>query len=94
MTLADFTYWCPALEQQSSLLVTLPQEIRAPLPVVYLLHGLSDNHAGWQRSTNVERYAERHQVMVVMPDGGRSCPRARNAARAVSRARRWAVTAR
>lgn len=41
-------------------------------PVVYLLHGLSDDHTTWMRRSSIERYAEKYGVAVIMPDGGRS----------------------
>ena len=40
MALAHIHYWSPALNQQSALFATLPDNIEtAPRPVVYLLHG-------------------------------------------------------
>lgn len=72
MALAHIHYWSPALGKQCAMYVTLPDDVREPLPVVYQLHGLSDDHSMWQRRTSIERYAERYRLMVVMPDGGRS----------------------
>ncbi len=40
--------------------------------VLYLLHGLSHDGSAWLRHTLVERYAEAHGLVVVMPSGGRS----------------------
>ena len=37
------------------------------LPVLYLLHGMSDDHTIWQRRTSVERYAADKTVAIVMP---------------------------
>lgn len=42
------------------------------LPVLYLLHGLSDDHTIWTRATSIERYAEEKGLIVVMPAVGRS----------------------
>ena len=42
-----------------------------PYQVLYLLHGLSDNHTIWLRRTGIERYVASLPIMVVMPDGGR-----------------------
>jgi len=36
-------------------------------PVLYLLHGLSGNHTNWVRYSNIERYAEKKGIAVVMP---------------------------
>ena len=41
-------------------------------PVLYLLHGLSDDHTAWMRMTSIERYAEKYGIAVVMPDVNRS----------------------
>ncbi len=41
-------------------------------PVLYLLHGLSDDYTIWQRRTSIERYAAAYDLVIVMPDGGRS----------------------
>ena len=41
-------------------------------PLVYLLHGLSDDHTSWSRFSSVERYADEHGLAVVMPDVARS----------------------
>lgn len=42
---------------------------RQELPVVWLLHGTYGDHTDWVRKTNVERYAARKGVAVVMPSG-------------------------
>lgn len=41
-------------------------------PVIYLLHGLSDDHSAWMRKTSIERYALEHGLAVVMPNVNRS----------------------
>lgn len=45
---------------------------KASLPVLYLLHGLSDDNTNWLRRTLIEVFADENNIMVVMPDGGRS----------------------
>jgi S-formylglutathione hydrolase FrmB len=40
--------------------------------VLYLLHGLSDDHTIWCRRTSIERYAADYNLMVVMPDAYKS----------------------
>ena len=37
-------------------------------PVLWLLHGMSDNHTIWQRRTSIERYASKLGLAVVMPN--------------------------
>src|SRR6478672_5775483 len=41
-------------------------------PVLYLLHGLSDDASAWLRYSSIERYATECGVAVVMPQVGRS----------------------
>lgn len=41
-------------------------------PVLYLLHGLSDDYSSWMRYTSIERYANEAGIVVIMPDGGQS----------------------
>lgn len=36
-------------------------------PVLYLLHGFSDNHTIWMRRTSIERYASEAGFAVIMP---------------------------
>ena len=52
--------------------VIMPDNQTGALPVLYLLHGLSDDYTGWQRRTSIERYLAAVPLIVVMPDGGRS----------------------
>jgi len=41
-------------------------------PVLYLLHGLSDDHTIWMRRTSLERYAAARGIAVIMPAVNRS----------------------
>lgn len=68
-----------ALRENVSFNVLLPEQSAdagggAPehYKTLYLLHGLSGNHADWIRKTCIERYAAEHQIAVVMPEVGRS----------------------
>ena len=40
--------------------------------MLYLLHGLSDDHSMWLRQTSIERYAADRHLAIVMPSVGRS----------------------
>jgi putative tributyrin esterase len=42
---------------------------KAKYPVLYLLHGMANNHATWTGYTNVEFYAEERNIAVVMISG-------------------------
>ena len=58
--------------------VILPQgETRAQgreIPVLYLLHGLSDDHTAWARRTSIERYADSlaPEFAIIMPAAEKS----------------------
>ena len=42
-------------------------------PVLYLLHGYSDNYSGWvQKAPVIKELADRYEMMIVCPDGGYS----------------------
>lgn len=57
----------------TSLEVVLPDAGRlGDAPVIYLLHGLSDNCACWTRYTAIERYARDKGAAVIMPEVQRS----------------------
>ena len=49
-----------------------PEETDRRWPVLYLLHGLSDDHTIWLRRTSIERYVEGRSLAVVMPAVQRS----------------------
>lgn len=42
---------------------------KAKYPVLYLLHGMANNHATWTSYTNVEFFAEERNIAVVMISG-------------------------
>lgn len=62
--------------------VILPQRVQTQIgmdsadcdqpAVLYLLHGLSDDHTIWARRTSIERYVARKPLAVVMPAVNRS----------------------
>ncbi len=44
-------------------------------PVLYLLHGMGNNHATWSGYANIELYAEERSIAVVMISGENKCYR-------------------
>ena len=44
-------------------------EVKEKYPVLYLLHGMGNNHAQWTGYTNVEMFAEERNMAVVMISG-------------------------
>ncbi len=73
MALCSVEFRGESIDKASSMNVILPDG-EGPFAVLYLLHGLSDNHCTWCRRTGIERYAEvaGKDLIIVMPDGGRS----------------------
>jgi putative tributyrin esterase len=84
MALVTCDFFSDALEVGCSMTVVLPQPTEEQIgvadgtipstdfPVLYLLHGLSDDHTAWLRYTSVERYAAAAGLAVVMPAVNRS----------------------
>src|SRR3954454_10045136 len=71
-------FFSEVLEVGTSITVVLPQPNEdqigvtartstGPPPVLYLLHGLTDDHTAWPRYTSISRYAEAAGLAVVMP---------------------------
>lgn len=40
------------------------------LPVVYVIHGFSDNYKKWDENANIGRFADQYKIIIVTPDGG------------------------
>lgn len=72
MALIQCDFFSETLQLSTSMNVVLPQPARARYPVLYLLHGLSDDHTTWLRHTSIERYADALGLAVVMPTVQRS----------------------
>lgn len=51
--------------------ITPNKSMPGPFHVMFLLHGLSDDHTIWSRRTSIERYVEGLPLIVVMPTTGR-----------------------
>jgi S-formylglutathione hydrolase FrmB len=76
-------FFSEALSLSTSMTVLLPQQTTTqigmagraaagPPPVLYLLHGLSDDDTMWLRRTSIERYVAPLGLAVVMPQVHRS----------------------
>jgi S-formylglutathione hydrolase FrmB len=83
MAFLDVHAFSDVLRIQVSFHVLLPQQTTQEIgvdlgkqhtshPVLWLLHGLSDDHTIWLRRTSIERYAAARNLAVVMPAAGRS----------------------
>lgn len=71
-TLGVSTSMTVLLPQQAHGQVGLDGQVRDETPVLYLLHGYSDDDTTWLRRTSIERYASDRGIAVVMPDAGTS----------------------
>jgi S-formylglutathione hydrolase FrmB len=71
MALHQIHYSSAPIGMQSTMLAVVPQRA-GPLPVIYQLHGHSDDHSIWLRRTTIELHAERIGAIVVMLFGERS----------------------
>ncbi|GAB2538300.1 alpha/beta hydrolase [Brachybacterium huguangmaarense] len=76
-------FFSESLVMGTSMVVLMPQATTGqigmggavgdgPPPVLYLLHGLSDDCTIWERRTSIERYASEAGIAVVMPEVRRS----------------------
>lgn len=72
MALIECNFFSDTLQLCTAMNVILPQPVRRRYPVLYLLHGLSDDHTIWCRRTSIERYADALGLAVVMPAVHRS----------------------
>jgi putative tributyrin esterase len=83
MALIRCDFFSEVLELGTSMTVLLPQPSAAqvgvvgtqpggPPPVLYLLHGLTDDDTAWTRYTSIERYAAARGFAVIMPQVHRS----------------------
>jgi S-formylglutathione hydrolase FrmB len=71
MAMIRCDFFAETLELSTSMTVLLPDD-GPPPPVLYLLHGLTDDHTAWTRWTSIERYARDKGLAVVMPEVHRS----------------------
>ncbi len=83
MAFVSINYFSRVLEMGMSANVVLPEPNQDDkkksllpkgfkYPVLWLLHGLSDDHTAWSRFTSIERYASSRGIAVVMPAGHKS----------------------
>lgn len=69
MALFEGSLRSEVLRMDTAVTVSLPQKPgTADPPVLYLLHGLGDDHTAWVRRTGIDRYANREGIAVVMPE--------------------------
>ena len=74
MAFIELNIFSNTMQMQQPVYVVMPQitNPQSKPKCLYLLHGLSDNHATWMRNTSIERYAQKYNLCVVMPFGNKS----------------------
>ncbi len=60
------------LQKSTQFNAIIPKGKESGAPVLYLLHGLTEDYTAWMRYTSIERYANEAGIVVIMPDGARS----------------------
>ena len=78
MALIQMTFASDALKMNMDAWVLLPENAATQIgmdsraekhcPVLYLLHGMTDDHTIWERRTSIERYVSGLNLAVVMPE--------------------------
>ncbi|MCE0483544.1 MAG: esterase family protein [Methylacidiphilales bacterium] len=71
MALCHMHWFSDVLIKTVAMNVILPNSGSGPFPVLYLLHGLTDDYSGWVRKSRIESYVRDLPLIVVMPDGFR-----------------------
>ncbi len=72
MAFITCTFSSSVLQKSTQFNAIIPQGKEIGAPVLYLLHGLTDDYTAWARYTSIERYANEAGIVVIMPDGARS----------------------
>lgn len=83
MAFLELNLFSDVLKMDSSINVIIPEiwkenegrefrEFKKDYPVLYLLHGLSDDHSAWLRKSTIETQAEKAGIAVIMPNVHRS----------------------
>lgn len=68
MALFEISFYSHTLGMSMQMNVILPQDPKQKnIPILYLLHGMSDDHSVWLRQTSIERYVSEYNLAVIMP---------------------------
>lgn len=72
MAFITCNHYSECLKMDVSFNAIIPPGCERDGRVLYLLHGLSDDHTAWCRYTSIERYANNFGINVIMPYGEQS----------------------
>jgi len=67
-TLAELSFDSPALGRRATYLALVPDVGTPPFPVLYQLHGRSDDHRSWIERSNLIRHVADVPLIVVLPN--------------------------
>ena len=71
-TLKEVSVYSKSMNKDVSVSVITPDcyDEKSEFPVIYLLHGFSDNHQRWPKNEIVGILSDLYDIIFVMPDGG------------------------
>jgi len=72
MATSEVKFFSEALGRDSMLTVLQPDRCDRPLGVLYLLHGVGDDHTSWATMFDLAGAISAADLIVVLPDGARS----------------------
>lgn len=74
MAFITCNFYSEALGHMQDFYAIIPERAEnvSEIPVLWLLHGLSDDYTAWLRYSQIESYANGHNIAVIMPNAARS----------------------
>ena len=68
----DVNIWSESMQKEVPATILIPDSYNPEIsyPVVYILHGYSDNPHKWAEGGVVGRLVDQYNVLAVLPDGG------------------------
>jgi putative tributyrin esterase len=70
MGLATMQFYSNAIGKHTSYNVIVPEVGEGPFPVLFQLHGLTDDYQCWVQRSNIIRHAAEYPLVIAFPDGG------------------------
>lgn len=70
MNIVTVQFFSPALGRHVTYSVILPEEQEGEAPLLYQLHGRTDDHTAWLKLSNLVMHAREYPFIIVLPDGG------------------------
>lgn len=68
MALMHYDFKSFSLKKSTSFYAIIPDGVfEEELPILYLLHGMGDDHTKWIRRTNLEQYVRNQKIIIITP---------------------------